>query len=286
MIVYYSVGGGLGHLARAKKVISQLKLHSPVLLISASKQFDYIDFPDNVSYHKLADELTGNVEKLKKHLQQLILNIKPKKLIIDSFPNGIKGELNKLPQLKNMSVILIARSLQWQAYKKYSYLSTIKFDQVLTIEPLETDYLQYLSENSTTILKLSLRDCCPQPINTKHLKTLGITADMALWIVTHSGPLAEVTELLDYANDMMEVEKVSPQVLLISPFKPEHTVKYYHAAVFPACPYFDHADRIITGCGFNSMQETRKYREKHFFIPFYRRYDDQFARAARCRVVQ
>ncbi|VAW70294.1 hypothetical protein MNBD_GAMMA10-3237, partial [hydrothermal vent metagenome] len=215
--------------------------------------------------------------------QQLILSIKPKKIIIDSFPCGIRGELNRLPALENISTTLIARSLRWQTYKKYCYLSSIKFDQVLRIEPLETDYLHYLSEISTTIQDLSLSDYCPPSVNAMHLKGLGITDDMPLWIVSHSGPQAEVIELLDYANDMMEVEKVNPQVLLISPFKPEHGIKYYHKAVFPACPYFDHAERIITGCGFNSMQETRKYRKRHFFIPFYRRYDDQFARAARHR---
>jgi len=260
MLIYYSVGGGLGHLARAKKVIHHLKLCSPVLLISASQQFDYVDFPGNVSYHKLADELSSNIDELQKYLQQLILSVKPKEIIIDSFPSGIKGELNNLPVLKDMNTTLIARSLRWQTYKKHCDLSNITFDRVLTIEPLETDYLQYLSGISTTILNFSLDDYCTQSGSIMQLKNLGITDDMPLWIVTHSGPQEEVIELLNYTNDMMEVEKVNPRVLLISPLKPEHAIKYYHAAVFPACPYFDYADRIITGCGFNSMQETRKYR--------------------------
>jgi hypothetical protein len=40
---------------------------------------------------------------------------------------------------------------------------------------------------------------------------------------------------------------------------------------------------IITGCGFNAMRQTLPYRERHRFIPFPRRYDDQFLRAARRR---
>ncbi|VAW69426.1 hypothetical protein MNBD_GAMMA10-2354, partial [hydrothermal vent metagenome] len=109
MLVYYSVGGGLGHLARAKKIISHLKLNSPILLVSASQQFDYVGFPDNVSYQKLADELSSNINELQNYLQQLILSIKPKKIIIDSFPCGIRGELNRLPALENISTTLIAR---------------------------------------------------------------------------------------------------------------------------------------------------------------------------------
>jgi hypothetical protein len=43
------------------------------------------------------------------------------------------------------------------------------------------------------------------------------------------------------------------------------------------------ASRIVTACGFNVMRQTEPYRDRHTFLPFPRRYDDQFTRAARRR---
>jgi len=38
------------------------------------------------------------------------------------------------------------------------------------------------------------------------------------------------------------------------------------------------AEKIFSGCGFNVMQQTHFYAHKHEFIPFERRFDDQFWR--------
>jgi hypothetical protein len=54
-----------------------------------------------------------------------------------------------------------------------------------------------------------------------------------------------------------------------------------HFDFYPASAIFPVAERIITGCGFNAMRQTESYSEKHRFIPFERRFDNQFARACR-----
>jgi hypothetical protein len=53
--------------------------------------------------------------------------------------------------------------------------------------------------------------------------------------------------------------------------------------LYPATPLLPLADRILTACGFNVMRQTAAYRQQHRFLPFPRRFDDQFLRAARHR---
>ena len=53
--------------------------------------------------------------------------------------------------------------------------------------------------------------------------------------------------------------------------------------LIPASSLFAGAAKIISAAGFNVMLETEPYRGKHHAVPMPRRFDDQFARAARRR---
>jgi hypothetical protein len=62
-------------------------------------------------------------------------------------------------------------------------------------------------------------------------------------------------------------------------FKPikEDTVLFNF---YPAYPCFEKVHKIVTACGFNSMLQTKAFRHKHVFIPFERRFDNQYLRAS------
>lgn len=60
-----------------------------------------------------------------------------------------------------------------------------------------------------------------------------------------------------------------------------HSLHFIQKDIYPASMLFESAERIFTACGFNVMKQTEHFRERHFFISFERRYDDQFKRAAR-----
>ena len=87
---------------------------------------------------------------------------------------------------------------------------------------------------------------------------------------------------------MREIEKVDVNLILISPDnlsvqKSVQKPNLFHFDIYPASVLFEQADKIFTACGFNAMQQTKDFRNKHHFIPFERRYDDQFERAKRFR---
>jgi hypothetical protein len=87
------------------------------------------------------------------------------------------------------------------------------------------------------------------------------------WLVVHSGPRHELDVLLTHARD-------APRTLVISP----------HAQwIYPIAQHLGHAERIITGAGFNLMHEAAPFRDRHVHIPFPRVLDDQFARSAAAR---
>ena len=55
------------------------------------------------------------------------------------------------------------------------------------------------------------------------------------------------------------------------------------AEIYPVEAHLAHAERIITGAGFNLMHEAAPFRDRHVFTPFPRVLDNQFARAAAAR---
>ena len=102
--------------------------------------------------------------------------------------------------------------------------------------------------------------------------------------MVHSEPHEETAELLAYARELAAAEGVDPRIALVTRTPPLDLPSSISVLdLYPAAALFPHAAMIVTGCGFNAMRQTLPYREKHRFIPFPRRYDDQFLRAARRR---
>jgi len=115
---------------------------------------------------------------------------------------------------------------------------------------------------------MTLRGRHPDSILTQHYT-----------LIVHSGPTNEVHELVEYTRELQPNEPVLVatrcDIELPSGFEKLDT---HHAE-----DYFPNATRIISAAGFNVMLETEPFRHKHHIIPFPRRFDDQFLRAARRR---
>jgi hypothetical protein len=104
------------------------------------------------------------------------------------------------------------------------------------------------------------------------------------WLVVHSGPPAEILQLVAYAADLRRQAGSSAPLALIAPLgPPDLPAGTVHLDLYPAWPLFAAASRIVTACGWNSMRQTEAHRQRHHFLPFPRPLDDQFERAARRR---
>ena len=104
------------------------------------------------------------------------------------------------------------------------------------------------------------------------------------WLVVHSGPPAETAELVAYAREVAELDGVRPRLTVVTPIRPHGLPPdVAHLDLYPAWPLFARAERIVTAAGCNVMRQLAPWPERHRVLPFPRRFDDQFTRAARVR---
>ena len=269
MVVFYALGGGLGHLTRARRVLAQLGLGSDAVLLTASRYasdprvtggLEVVEVPD-----RLADDRSG----FRRWVAAALREVQASELFVDTFPGGILGELCglELPPAQ-----LVCRRLRWPAYRHRLAGPLPAYEVAHVIEPLSTPHLDVVSAIARRVEPLVLsagRAAAGTPLlEEPHV------------LVVHSGPAGELNELIEFAH----VVRGGPQVrvLIASPRRPD---RLGGAAawcdVYPVAPHLHHAEAIVTAAGWAAMQDAEHVRDRHRFIPFPRPLDDQFWRA-RC----
>jgi hypothetical protein len=239
VILYYALGGGLGHLTRARKVVDALGLQD-VVLLTASRFAGDPRVTGGLPVLKAPRRLGHDRAAFRAWLQGPLRDAG--ELIVDSFPAGILGELSgmRLPPARH-----VARRLRWDAYAERLDGPLPEYDRTYELEPIAHDL---------------------GPMHPLTLPTAPVgepLVDEPHWLVVHSGPQHEVDELLTHATG-------APRLIVVSP---------RHTNIYPAAPHLAHAERIITGGGFNAVHEGMPWRERHTIVPFPRALDDQAARA-------
>ena len=271
MIAFYAMGGGLGHLSRARRVVEALRCPpSEVQIFTASKLAPSSD-PCIVRVPRgLADSPGSFGAWLKYVLHELA----PSVVIVDTFPLGILGELADHSVLPDVPVYHVARLLKWDAYRNAFAGTPRRYEASLVVEPLTPEHEALLAAHSRIVMPLELnaenRQGEENPFQSR-----------PVWFIVHSGPAAEVRALLAFATERANREKAAPQFVVVTPRAlqlPPGVGRIAHSRPWELYP---HAARIVTACGFNSMLEAAPWRDKHLFLPLERRFDDQFLRATR-----
>jgi hypothetical protein len=264
MILYYALGGGLGHLVRARKVLDALGVHDAALLSASPFVCDrrvvgdlpVVSVPRRLGHDRAA---------FTAWLVDMLGALGPDELIVDSFPGGILGELcgMHLPPARH-----VARRLRWPAYARRCDAARLpRFEVTYLLEPLAERHERALAECSRRVMPINL----PVPCTDAGARL----TDTPHWLVVHSGPGDEVGLLAEYA-----AERTETRVLVVSPNRPSSMPpRAQWLDVHPVAPHLAHAERIVTAAGFNAMHETSALRERHVAIPFPRPLDDQYARA-------
>ena len=205
-------------------------------------------------------------------------------IFIDTFPAGIFGEFSGVAELRPIPLIHIARLLRWREYSERRAKASHSFRHDILVEDLDGEHRESLRRHSNALESLRLTDPPEPPTPALDQSVHRLSAAPRPWLIVHSGSDDELGELIAYAMEMQAVEQVTASVFLLSPGRPSRLPReIVYLDFYPACALFPYSDRIITGCGFNVMRQTEPFREKHRFIPFARRWDDQFSRAARRR---
>lgn len=258
MVLYYALGGGLGHLARARKVLDALEVGSDAVLLTAS-EFAHdprVTGPASVLF--VPEQRRGAHRRWLRHA---LADLEPDLLIVDSFPAGVLGELCglELPPARH-----VARLLRWPRYAARLDGPAPVYETSYVLEPLHDDHATWLGAHSRRV----------QPLELPATEPTASTPEGPFWLVVHSGPAAETADLVAHARERQAAEGASARLLVAAPD---------HEDIYPAAGLFAHAERIVTAAGFNCMREAAPYRDRHVVVPFERPLDDQFERARRAR---
>jgi hypothetical protein len=252
VIVYYAIGGGLGHLVRARAVLHTLGA-SDAVLVTASPFAKDARVTGEVPVMDVPPSLDGDRVGLRRWFAGLVAAERPERVIVDAFPAGVVGELPEL----DVPVDHVARLLRWPKYARRLDRPLPRIETTFVLEPLHPAHWAALQDVSDRLEPLPLFDP-PAPARDD-------AAGAAL--VVHAGPDHEVEALLALARATGHPARVA------RPGGP-------HLDVYPAAALFASAAAIVTAAGFNAMRQAEPFRDRHVFVPFPRPLDDQFARAA------
>ncbi len=276
------MGGGLGHLTRAHSFLHSFNLVDNTFILTSSEFAEDKRIIGNCKTIKVDKNFEKDIFAFQEFLSKTFVEFNIKTIYLDSFPFGIIGEFADF-DFQEIEVNYIARLLRWNNYSKIIKKNNPKFNKTFLLEPLEAEHQKFIDINSASQTKLGL--VYPKPFLSKQVEDLLQTIlrnHSPFWLIVHSGSDEEILELADYAEEMREVEKTEVNLVLISPSKIEHK-DLFHYNLYPASVLFNKAERIFSGCGFNIMKQTEDLADKHFFIPFERRFDNQFLRAKKRR---
>jgi hypothetical protein len=318
MIIYYAAGGGLGHLTRARAVLHTLGCKGHIALLTASGFASDKRVVGDAEIIEIPQTFASDFEGYRAWLREIFAQYQPAEIYLDTFPAGILGEFCDFEFPANARLIHLARLLKWKHYSRQIQGRAPEFASTYVLEPLMAEHEAYLQKHAEAITPLLLQDP-PHDLNDE-LKKAAIAimrssvvellvphpqaSDQApavrrpLWLIVHSGAATEIDQLIAYTIEMSRLEEIVPRLVLIAPEVMEQIqeqafdsrqpiadggfkTRVERFDFYPATAFFPVADKIITACGFNIMRQTEGYKEKHRFMPFERRFDNQFLRAAR-----
>ncbi len=266
MHLFYAYGAGLGHLNRVCNFIySQNITLSNCIILTNSDHIHFIPKPIIV-LHKRTTFFKDKVA-FSKYLNNCIANYKITTLVVDVFPDGFYGEFGKLfSNLKSIKTILLARILKETYFEEHS---CPKYDEILLLEKgIAVENYKYIKLINYT-LKIKPR-----------AETKRVEVKTPYFLIIHSFPKEEVLllykqALLYRSNENIYIFTYSQLEFVNDELEEKTTIITGKKA---SDTLLKNAIKIFSGCGFNTLLETEKYRKKQHVIPFKRRFDDQFKR--------
>jgi hypothetical protein len=274
LIVAYAMGGGLGHVRRARAALAALAPGAGNAILTASRLAsgdDLIRVP-----RRLAASPAAFADWLRAELRSLA----PSAMLVDAFPLGILGELALPRVLPDVPLYHLARLLRWDAYAGAFPGAPPRYSAVYVVEALTPRHEAFLRSHCARLERMNLPPGSQAAPAEDPLAQWRLPR-RPLWLVVHSGPEAEVRALLEFARHRACAEGVEPRFVVVSPGTDDAGSDVVRLAHAPASALFPYAERIVTACGFNCMREAEPYAERHLFMPFARRFDIQALRAVR-----
>ncbi len=269
-ILYYAMGGGLGHLTRTLAIADELgPCVSSVRILCSSNLTPLVCASAGHAVDHVAEDSLSSRVSYYGFLSDYIEHHRFSMIILDTFPFGIVGEW--LTLARDIPRLLIARSLKWDGYAdminvKKTGAGRQHPSRSLVIEPLDAEYETVLKDNgAVTYLH--------QPIlrhRARHRDTGASPGLLNRCAIVHSGNEKERNELIAYAARLFRERDIVVPIDTVFP----------HQKLYPADALVSSYRYVVSGAGYNmaAMASQAGPRSHHFLFPFTRKYDDQHAR--------
>lgn len=276
-VLVVAAGAGVGHLTRASALGRRLKEKGLAVRVAANSPF-----AEGLARLSGLDIVFIHSARWARELPEYLARVKPRLIILDSFPWGLRGEWKNMAPPTDARCVYLARRLRVK-----EYLAAIKVPRdrpcphlykVIVIEPLRDDHEKWIAGWSAEVHRLSGRIRLPEfaeaPPVPPELETK-LDAGR-LWLIVHSGPESEIRALIKRARAEMKATGAG-EMALVSP-TPTAVPGAPWFEYYPARRLFPKAQRLVTAAGYNAIAETFEYADKHTSVPFPRQYDDQAGR--------
>ncbi len=284
MILYYALGGGLGHAVRACKLAQHFNCLDNIKVLSACPWVTKL-FTKN-QLIQIPESLSRQPFEIHQTILGLLRSGKFDEFWVDTFPFGLLGELEIQQYEQYAELCYVARYVNWPKYGD-KLKSVGAYKRVFIIDHLHEQQKSFIAERSQQQSTIELASSTFIPEGAQQ----GANNDDAqkekhrfpgAWLLIHSGGVEELDELLAYAKDCAERDNNNPKWVVASQVQPTQKVDQFINEV-PHNIDLASVEKIVSACGYNAMQELKPYQYKHLFMPFPRKYDDQFLRARKRR---
>ncbi|OUL22813.1 UDP-N-acetylglucosamine--LPS N-acetylglucosamine transferase [Nostoc sp. RF31YmG] len=281
----YALGGGWGHLTRALSLGRIAAIQRKVKIITNSPYAQQIDNEGCFIY--LIPENT-RVSETCLQVREILYNTSYDRLIIDTFPRGLGGELaDILPQLHHIPQILIHRDInpRYVAAKKLRSFIIENFDKVIV--PGEGEDLPFcdLSMVEHTAPWL-IRNCweLPDRVTTRSC-ILKVDQSVKTILVCAAG---KTSELFFFAELALWLQQNFPDcaVRILAPTCPREFPQALWVSHHPGIECLAAADIVVGGAGYNTVYECAAVSVPLVALPLERLYDRQEKRATKSNWVQ
>ena len=176
-VAYYAMGGGLGHLTRARAFLHTLGCERDAVIVSQSP-------------FACDRRVVGDLP--------VVDAVPDGDLVLDTFPAGLFGEI------EGGRADYVARYVRWDRYALPDDPPRIRRAYIL--EPLHPEQERYIRTRAEVVIE-DFELCDPPAAPQK------VELPPRYVLVVHSGPREEIDELLAYARDVCRQEGVGDAIV-------------------------------------------------------------------------
>jgi hypothetical protein len=302
-VVYYALGGGLGHLTRSLALGRTLQRRGQGLVVALTNS-PHADLyaREELAARRLTPTDGASPAALAAWVQRALDEERPRLFIVDAFPRGLLGELPELLAARRGPAALILRRLREEYVREYDLPEFIRahYDWVLLVEKGLDEWrfaLGDLAQEVPPILIRSAEELLPPEEARARLRcsddgpvVLGVGAGDAQQVQRFLALLVKVWTRCGLTGHLRLAtaqtwpagswepgrsrDFCTPETDLPSgPWDP-FLINYY-----PLFELFRGVSLVVGACGYNLFHETQAAGVPALFLPQRRLYDDQFARA-------